>query len=338
VTASELLANDLIVVDWDLEAWPDRVRSDLLAVWPDDGLALAGVLRSHMRRLDKPRPTAFALQSSYLNKLSGDMPREYRAHALARLLNLEWVFEKPVGKGVALYLRQLSSLARAVAALPDEWPDVDSDEVAGTVKRLLGIPARRWRDQAWRDIERCRPPIHDLGGPSRGVAFLRWLLQRVLPFPGFLWDEHQLAVRLGVQSAHLATLLEGKPAASLGLESCVYRGILSDFYGRRWWRTGVEATLWRITGGDSGNREQIATMVSKAGIKASPLGPEQHVVCLNERLEVLGTLVPAGDAVRILPDDWPVFAEPAWARISLARDHPHIRAIVVADDLVRLEA
>ncbi len=338
IKASGLQASDLIVVDWNLEKWEDRIRRDALASWTHDGLALVGVLRAHLRRLHKARPTAFALQSSYLSELSDTMPSEYRAHALARVLNLEWVFEKPTKRGLQTYLKQLRLLAAATAALPADWPPDDASSTTAIVKRLLALPTRAWSDAAELDIERCRPPVHDLVAPTKGIAFIRWLLQRVLPYPCFLWDEPQLALRLGVIAGDLGFQLESKAARSLGLTQCKYRGILADFMGPRWWRSGIESTLWRLTSGDSSDRKQVHAVLAEAGIQFRPLDPEPHVVCVDARLQVMARLQPARLAVRVIPDDWPSFAEPAWTPIEVARDHPEMRALVVADDLERLGA
>src|SRR2546430_8497366 len=77
VDASDLRTADLVLLDWDLNEWEGRIKEDELAAWPDDGLALAAILRSHVTRLGKVRPTAFALQSSYLGKPAGDLPPDY---------------------------------------------------------------------------------------------------------------------------------------------------------------------------------------------------------------------------------------------------------------------
>src|SRR3989442_13877734 len=80
IAESDLLEANLILVDLKLTEWRDRLSANL-AQAPQDGLALIGVLRSQAERLDKSRPTSFAIYSSYLNELWGNLPPEYRAHA-----------------------------------------------------------------------------------------------------------------------------------------------------------------------------------------------------------------------------------------------------------------
>jgi hypothetical protein len=336
VIESDLRDVDLIVADLNLAEWDERKGSRTLATWPEDGLALIAILRAHTDRLAKPRPTSFALQSSYLDEVWGTLPSEYRAHSLARLLNLEWIFTKTESADSGLRGLQLQSLAKATNALPDSWPQGDYDATRAKVMTLLGLRQRTsWFETAWADVEQCHPPVHDLVSPSHGTVFLRWLLHRILPYPCFLWDERQLGARLGLNPMGLGDALTGIAVAA-GLSSARYRGILADFLGPRWWRTGVESFLWKLTRGASSNLGAIQSALRAGGIRQEELAPGRRTICLNESFLPIAEFFGPSESVRIQPDDWPPYADPAWTSIELASTSRKLRALVIADDRGRL--
>src|SRR5262245_645075 len=93
VLVEDLDEADLVLVDFELETWPERAG---LAVsrQPRDGLAVAAVLRRQIHDRQKASPTAFALLTGKFEKLASPLPPEHREHILARITNLEWVFQK----------------------------------------------------------------------------------------------------------------------------------------------------------------------------------------------------------------------------------------------------
>jgi hypothetical protein len=337
VTEHDLLTADLVLVDLKLTEWLERSSSGVLATWPEDGLALLAVFRSHVARLNKTRPTSFAIHSSFLDETWPGLPPDYRAHALARLHDIEWIFSKADAVAGDQSGRQFVSLAQATQSLPISWPQGDFERTRAQVAILLGMNRRvKWFQQAWQDVEHCHPPTHDLAAPSHGPVFLRWLIQRILPYPCFLWDERQLGARLGMVPDGLSEALSGKSVVD-GLERARYRGILDDFLGRRWWRTGVEAFLWQLTRGASSDVEAIHDALRRGGIQHGVLPRGHTTICLDDSFRPLQGLYPAADCVRIQPDDWPAYADPAWTTISRANDSPKLRALVLADDRDRLE-
>src|SRR5438270_11552791 len=120
VELSELREADLVLVDWKLASWTAaRDERRPLAARPQDGLALAEVLRSHLHVDHAGRPTAFALHSGALAELGHDLPGRIVEYALARIHNPEWVFAK--GSSTRLSPRFVA-LADALCRLPHPWP------------------------------------------------------------------------------------------------------------------------------------------------------------------------------------------------------------------------
>jgi hypothetical protein len=328
---NDLLEADLVVVDIKLTEWRGRL-STTLAKWPDDGLAVIGVLRSHVKRIEKTKPTSFAIFSSFLAELAGPMPAEYRAHALARLLNLEWVFDKTASPSIQP-IGMFRTLARATQALPEQWPHRDYEATRDLVSKLLGIlPKANWSAQAWADVESCHPPIHDLVEQSHGLAFLRWLLHRILPYPCFLWDDRQLAVRLGLKAKAIAPAFDDLPPTLRPLRACEYSGIAAGFLGRRWWRAGVEQALWQLSDGASSDLEVVRQALASRGFTHPAASDQERIICIDEKFHPLEELQSPRDVVRIQPDDWPPYADSAWTTIGLAKSHQKLRALVIAED------
>ncbi len=336
VDEGDLVGADLVVVDLKLPDWEERGATGVLTTWPDNGQAVIGILRSHLERLGKTRPTSFALQSSYLDEVWGGLPPEYRAHALAHVLNLEWIFAKTAAADEVQLSRQLISLARATHTLPSAWPQGDYEATKALVAKLLGLSTRvRWSAQAWEDVERSHPPVHDLVEATNGTVFIRWLLHRILPYPCFLWDEQYLGSRLGLVAEGLAAAIADNSALHQ-LESARYGGVLADFLGPRWWRAGIETFLWRITKGASSDLGAVRAALAATGLDHPALEPGRRTVCIDESFRPLTTLARPSDAIRIQPDDWPTYADPAWTTLELARRSSKLRALVLSEDRDRL--
>lgn len=156
---------DLVLVDYTLDEWSQRAAATPLAQSPRHGLALAAVLRSQVDRRPEGQPIAFALYSGRIDDIAGSLPREVRDHVLARLNNLEWVFEKNAPQ----LAEQVLSLAHAVRGLPANWP-ANGQAASAQLRELLAMPAVDWADAAWRSVERCHPPLHELSAYACPVA------------------------------------------------------------------------------------------------------------------------------------------------------------------------
>ncbi|MDB5356419.1 MAG: hypothetical protein JWN24_2872 [Phycisphaerales bacterium] len=340
VDKGDLIRAELVLVDYQIDHWEQRDELEALALKPSDGLALASILRRAAHDSEKASPTAFAIHTGQIEKLAWPLPAEHREHALARMNNLEWVFKKAQLGEPDNRATQVGEIASAVLKLPKLWSSSGSVDRLDVLAELLDIrPDEKGRDQLIEDIEACLPPVHELSMWSHGLAVLRWLLHRILPYPCFLWDSFQLAARFTMDHRDLSAALKSGQALTKALKECEYSGILCLFAGTRWWRTRVELFLWEITGGRSGDSDVVAEAISKlAGRAIKRSEPSDHpIVCLNSNYQPLQDFASLAEAVRIRPDDWPPYADQAWATIEMVKSEPKMRALLLREEIERLE-
>jgi hypothetical protein len=336
VDAQDLQAADLVLVDFSLESWPAKNKAAELTLRPADGLAVVEILRSHFRVSRSERPIAFGVLSGELEKLTAPFPPTRREHMVASLAKVEWAFQK--GKPIDQMCRQLISLARGVKELPRNWPHDSNVRKDETLHALLAMPDLPWSSAAIGDLSRCHPPIQELSTWSHGLAFLRWMLQRILPYPTFLLDDCQAALRIGISRDSFCAAMNERAEFRGWLESALFKGILSDFRGRRWWKAGIDALLWELTVGDPFSREVISKGVLARAPAAELLKQKNPVACVDKDYEVIG-VDEAKNCVRLRPDDWPLFADSAWAeRNAVAADQSLLMAVEDASDRESLEA
>lgn len=329
---SDLTDADLILIDYRLEIWPERSGLPL-SLQPLDGIALSSIIRSHLRHKQSKRATAIAIHSAHLTDLSGPFPEHSREHLIAELHNLEWAFPKTVETARDIN-GAIADLANAAASLPQEWPRKNP---MTAVADLLKLPkSKDWHGQALSEIEACRPPVYDFSEVSQGIAFLRWLLHRILSYPCFLANGLNVAARFGTTEASFAKALT-RPRFKKALAQFEYIGTLSNFSGRRWWRPGIDWYLWKITEGQPLKKAAVHAAVKKLlGVELEPLSAGNLVLCVDENLEAEETPSDVSLAVRIQPDDWPAFAETPWCRIEKAIQNPGLAALVIFDDRDKL--
>ncbi len=329
---------DLVLVDLRLDYWPSREAVSSIALKPLNGLALAATLRGHANEVNSRRPIALALYSAHLIDISAGLPPEPREHILARANNLEWVFPKVQGDEDKPLSQRIASLASAVRELPSTWPGGDTDETRATVNQLLALDETSdWTLRAWDDVDSCHPPLHDLSEGSHGLAFLRWFLYCILPYPCFLWDTYHLAARLRLSLEFLEEELREGGAITQALLPFKYKGILSDFLGPRWWRSGIEFFLWNATNSasfDPGSVHKVLEELSGHSVARSDF--IHPIICLDEDFRSEPPACSIEHAVRIRPDDWPPYADQAWARLELALENPRVRALVIDEDRDKL--
>jgi hypothetical protein len=326
---SHLLQADVVLVDLALEEWKERDEQPL-ALQPRSGLALCALLRDHVEAEDSKSVKAFAIHSAKLPRYA--VSPDAREHVFARLNALEWAFPKGIQQDRPPISLQISSLASAVRMLPRTWPTGGATRTKRVVSRLLRVPPDvRWVGRALRDIETCHPPTHELSELSHGIAFLRWVLHRILPYPCFLLDINYLAARLRVTKESLHRAIQKDATLRRLLKSVEYDGILADFLGRRWWRAGVEALLWSRTKGASFDSKAVRSGLASRPALLIPVNVDEPVVCLDASFQPFAHVGDAKNALRIQPDDWPPYADQAWTTKEAAEEHPSLRALVVDD-------
>lgn len=336
----------LILVDYKLDHWRERIAQPP-AFGVRTGMALAAVLREVADELNPGRFTAVALHTAHLREASGRVRPPYARHVLARLNNLEWVFEKDDRKMDAQSsFCQMIQLARAAERLDSDWP-LEASASVRRARELLGLCAGDdWVERSWQEVRKCQPPIYQLAtssdraavhGNAHGVFFLRWLLHEVLPYPSFLWDVYWVAARLRIQVDDLKELMASDSALARELNQFKYAGILANYLGPRWWRIGVEDYAWEIAGRSSSRAADFeSSLRGKAGRIVEMVEPLDPVVCLDEKLMPSGVASPE-EAVRLRPDYWPHFADAAWIRIDKVVPNQELRAMVDPLDMYRLD-
>lgn len=337
VTLEDLIAADLVLIDYRLENWPERDEITQLSLRAPDGLAVAFVLRRHIQDGEKESPTSIAMLTGQIEKLAGPLPTEHREHVIAHMNNLEWVFQKAKPDEDARLANQLIDLATAVSLLPQRWGK--EVEPMSQLAALLNIDQEEpVSEKLLEEVESCNPPIHELSEWSHGLAVLRWLLHKILPYPCFLWDTHYMAARLTIDHKSFVSALSANNKLCDLLTPAKYNGILANFQGTRWWRSRVEFLLWELTGGQSADSELVRKQISEhVGIDLLASEPSINpIVCINTDYQALDQCYSIKESVRIRPDDWPPYADQAWTMIELARSEPKLKSLVLLEDKERL--
>ena len=94
------------------------------------------------------------------------------------------------------------SLADAIERTASAFVDPSSDDAYKTLNSLLMLPPEaQWARVAGRDVRSTSPPVHQFADATAGLSIVRWLAQRVLPYPTFLIDEPRAALMLDYSSA-----------------------------------------------------------------------------------------------------------------------------------------
>ncbi|HWO25838.1 MAG TPA: hypothetical protein VNO30_44190 [Kofleriaceae bacterium] len=334
LTADLLAEADLVLIDHALKNWTFEVEPPY-ACLPDDGVALAGIVRAHLRSMHDASPAAVALYSGALKDLT--LEAEPQEHLVAMAFGLEWAFAKTQRPEFPELSIQVKVLVDAVSALPRKWDDDDPDKLANQVKQLLGIDGVPFAGGAFAEVERCRPPMHHLSEWTSGLAMLRWLLHRVLPYPCFLLNHSQLALRLRVDEGWLSEHL--KPGTSLfkALDQARYSGALAGFIGERWWWTGCGFLIREAVGAPLSSLNQIHDWLrATSGVDTKRLEVEQPVLTFDADGYFTGVRG-LKECVRIQPDNWPSYAEEPWCVREQARADPALKRLVVTADLDLVE-
>lgn len=332
VTEDNLRNASLILVDFKIEHWEARNKAEALALCPVNGLALLAVLQEKVFELTPEQPHAFALYTAVIQEVARELP--HQPHIISRAHNLEWIFEKSGGQRNTLpeRARRVAELAAAVRALQTPWPADSAVEAAEALSEWLGLPSDvKWGDATWRAIRRCHPPLHEFAEHTHGLGVLRWFLHRILPYPTFLLDDVHLAARLRVTLESLRSGLASD--AFQGLFSEVeYRGQLRNFLGRRWWRAGIEAKLFELTADTPGNLEAMHKALNERAPILKAVRKPRLFPVLDKNFSLKDLLATQDQVVEVIPDDWPPFADEAWALQEDLEDSPRLKAIAVDEE------
>lgn len=328
----------LISVDEYLgDAWAEWLASTAgpsnPAASPSDGLAVAAALASRYPD-DRPRP-AVTVHTGKIDVLGEHLPSAHREPLLAASHNLDWVFRwEGGGVSPASLATALADIAVAVASLPVPWTATADDFGIG----WLGLPPSvAWFPKALQHVEDCRPPAHGLASNTHGRAYLRWLAQRVLPYPAFLLDANHASLLLGILPERFGSLLDPSSAFGTALSQCQYSGPLARLLGPRWWRAGLLDLLSQSGTSDLDSpADRASALQDRFATSLVPITIERPVIAYNAHGHAEKAPVDSRDAVRLQPDGWPVFADDAWASIAVARQDPAVCALVTHADRARV--
>ena len=326
--------SDLVLVDYKLDHWPERDSLSCISFKPKTGMSLAAILREYVDDIYDPHNIkAFALHTAVLDNVRDRLPRLTAQHAVARLNNLEWVFPK----NQPCRFKQMTILAKAILELRCNWPNNMDDPIA-TMKKILGLHEDNlWSDRCWRDVRDCYSPDYELSAGGHQIQLVRWLLHQVMPYPCFLWDKHWVAARLQISVREFCRVVKGECELAKNLNSMRYSGLLSGFLGERWWRGAVEDYVWEITNPPNSTKQLNNALNERASEKLNSIEANPAIVCLDQSLLPKEKFSSPADAVRLQPDHWPAFADPAWMEIQDIENDSVFLAIVNPLDLAKIE-
>lgn len=337
VTEDDLDGVDLVCVDEFLgNDWKQsvhRTAASLVALHNEDGIAVAAALRSRARlNVGEGQPGfGVALLTADLDTLSEGLPRTFQEPLTASQHDLEWVFQ--FAEGSAANLPRMIELAAAFRSARDAATAFAQDSGTG----WLSLPDAHWADTARGHVDDCRPPAHQLSVSTHGRSFLRWLAQRVLPYPTFLLDAEHSANLLGITAASFDQLTA---SAVMKEVAAAYDGPLGDtFLGPRWWRAGLQQLLLDAQSSQwEPAPERAFALREHTGLNLTALSAEQAVIAHSFDGTVLSIDTEASEAVRIQIDGWPLYADDPWARVCDVVADDRLRTLVAFDDRARLES
>jgi hypothetical protein len=325
ISNQDLQSADLVIVDFTLDEWLGSVSPEPISLRPPNGIALAALFRQYSDESKKAPPTGYALITGKGEAL-GPLPHERRPHVISRLNNLEWFFEKQAR--AEDNARQIIELSKAIQSLPKDVKQ-ELREVNALVK-FLGVQGTDPLFERYCDsVSRCRPPIHHLSERSHGLVIIRWLLHRILPHTCFLFDWLHLSARLRVKPESMKKCLSEENPLAKALDTVKYLGPLANFDGPRWWRSGVEQWLWDGTNGESANDPAVLDYLRSLGCKhLTVTGLTSPVVTVDRELLEEQSLSSYQDVIPLRLDDWPDYAEPAYAKKETLEQNPDMKMFV----------
>lgn len=323
---------DTLLIDQNLEL------PMAISLAASDGASLVGHFRSWSRSQQIGLPP-LVITTSDADAFSQEIPAVGpptpvngsfvgREHRLAPSLDVEWLLRK-----------NDPNLSEKVVNMSEAW----SSLLAGhgrsdTLPALLGLTVGAgteppgWQALARRAITEATLTFQLAGVDYRVAAqgTMRWLLHRALAYPGMLVSDTHAAWALNVTKDSLAAY-HAKDTAG-GLAECVYTGILSAFFPRRWWLAGLDLLNWEIDrrmgvdGIDRASRQKhLDGLLPGSGLVDHQTSGT--VVAWSSDL-VECDAIHTDDAVQLRPPGWPADAIFPWAARSEAAIDPVLRSMV----------
>lgn len=331
VTQGHLDDARLILVDQRLERWTeprDKALSGIphgdwpVSTRPQTGVALAAVLRSQIR---DGQACGVALLSANLEDLVQRYSASVTEHAAARLHDLEWAFSKNDAPGLPQLANRVIALDEAIGATVAAFQSPKQTPTE-TLAALFQLPVdASWAASATRDMLSTSPPVHQFAAATDGLSVVRWLSQRVLPYPTFLLDQPRVSLGLGIDPESFQA--NEQPLTEL-LGSREFRGPLRDFANRRWWRAGIQSLVRELSGDVRPSKPLVEAIEKRTGVSLAPLSPANAVLCVDGSLARHGGPVAREAAVRVRSDDWPAFAETGWMSLDYLGERPELWDLV----------
>jgi len=261
-----------------------------------------------------------------------------REHRLAPTLDVEWIQFKAEDDATD----HIADLANAY---------IDTQKAAGTdgaslddIESLLKLPPEAiWTIRAREELQSARPPVNQTKGGgaelTRGPSqIVRWLCHRALPYPGLFLSDLYTAWALGISREALEKLSACDPTITQWasqLHACKYSGPLNRFLGQRWWRAGIDQTVWQLDeeARKAGSRQQafktLAPNIDLGELKS----PASHVVIWTDDFRE-DAIVPTNKAVQLHPPGWPAEALEPWMLKAEVENDPVLKAMCDPSDLV----
>jgi hypothetical protein len=339
VDVSDLEWADLVLMDFFLRNWAERDELDEISLQPPNGLALAAVLREHADAANNGghNYTAFAIHSAHIGDISERLHTTNRTpYVVARLNNLEWAFDKSDQSSSV----RSAVLADAVRHVSASWMAVEAGGFETATAELLKLAADvPWSERAADDVVLCQIPLSDFSAGTNGLLFLRWLLHGIMPYPTFLLAMHWVAARLRITPGSLRLVLEGQSELAIQLAACQYLGVLASFDGSRWWRAAVDQYVWDLRAAGARDPDTFhAELERLAGFTLERVEGASPTVCVDRELKPRDGLCAIESVVRLVPDLWPAYADPAYAEVDVVREDADLSSIVHPLDRERVQA
>ena len=330
VLESDLSGVDLVSVDEYLGSdWEARVREgggyETIALRNEDGLSVAAAFRSQAR--SQNRNFAVSLHTGDLDKLASGLPDNTKEALTAAQHDLDWVFRF----GGEDFGPRLLELAYAVRSATESATSMQQDFGAAWLRLPTEVS---WAETARDQIEDCRPPAHGLADNTKGRSYLRWLAQRILPYPTFLIDDYHAANLLGITSASFTILVEHISNPELYAS---YSGPLEGFSGRRWWRAAWQQYIMDCGANPwDSSADRTDALRERTGLSLEPLLNDQAVVLYDGSGKLVSIDGDPNRAVRLQADGWPTYADDPWGNVESVRSDSGLLRLVSNFDRSRM--